>query len=342
MADIARLAGVSPSTVSRALDDSPLVNDKTKERVKALAKKHSYRPHLGARNLRLKKSNIIVLVVPFDFAADEVLSNPYIFKILATIGSTLRKYGYDLLLSQMVSVSPEIDDRYIHSGLADGAIILGRGDNDPQKIAALTATGIPFVVLGPEHANQGYCSVGIDNTAAACEAVKHLANLGRQRIAIVTDNFTDYYSESFLRYQGYRQALSDLGRPFDVNYTALSSYSGQTGYTAVQQLLQTAPDLDAIFVATSDIVAIGAMQALADAKKRIPEEVAIIGFDNIDLCNYTIPPLTSISQRLRDGVADLLVQKLLQQITGQEAESTMLSGKLVKRQSCGSHLIKKK
>ena len=112
MADVARLAGVSASTASRALRNSPLISQQTIDKVQAIAKKHAYRPHLGARNFRLKKSNVIVLILPFNYADAEVLVNPYIFKIIGTIGSTLREHGYDLLLSQMDSIGEQIDDRY--------------------------------------------------------------------------------------------------------------------------------------------------------------------------------------------------------------------------------------
>lgn len=339
MADIARLAGVSPSTASRALRNSPLISQETIDRVKSIAAEHAYRPHLGARNLRTKKSNVIVLILPFNYADAEVLANPYIFKIVGTIGSKLREHGYDLLLSKMDDINELIDDRYIHSGIAEGAVILGRGDNNPEKIQKLVRTGVPFVILGPKLDNQNYCSVGINNLASACTAVKHLANMGRRRIAIVSDNQENQLSEPYLRFQGYLKALNDLNMPIDQNLIAISTHSGNSGYDAVQQLLSTAPDVDGIFVATSDVVAISVLQALKIAGKRVPEDVAIIGFDNIDLCDFTSPPLTSISQRLQDGVADSLVERLLDQIKGDKADSLMLDGTLVIRQSCGS-LIK--
>lgn len=336
MAELAREAGVSASTASRALRNSPLISKETIERVQSVAKEHSYRPHLGARNLRLKKNNVIVLILPFNYAEEDVLGNPYIFKIVGTIGSKLREIGYDLLLSQMDDISEEIDDRYVHAGIAEGAIILGRGDNDTAKLKRLEETGIPFVILGPILDNQTYCSVGIDNKSSGCMAVHHLAKLGRKRIAIVSDNREDPNAESYARFQGYKQALDELGYPFDPDLVGPSTHSGKSGYDAVQHLLKTAPDLDAIFVATSDVVAISVMQALRNAGKHVPDDVAIVGFDNIDMCNFVSPSLTSISQRLKDEVAHLLVEKLLDQINGKQVESVMLNGSLVVRRSCGS------
>ncbi|MDX1521153.1 MAG: LacI family DNA-binding transcriptional regulator [Anaerolineae bacterium] len=337
MKDIARLAGVSPSTASRALRDSPLISDATKERVKKVAREHAYRLHRGARNLRLKKSNTIVVILPYDFDTESALSNPYVHKMLGTVGSALREHRYDLLVSHLEDIGPAIDDLYVHSGLADGAIILGRGDNDPAKLAALAATGIPFVVLGPEYENQGYCSVGINNITSAYQAVSHLAGLGRRRIAIISDNFDSPHSEACLRYWGYLRALAEWGLPVDKKLAIRSTTSARSGHASVQVLLETSPDVDAIFV-VSDVLAISVMQALGEANRRVPEDVAVVGFDNIGLCDFTIPPLTSVSQRLNDGVATLLVEKLMQLIDGQAAESAMLEGKLVIRQSCGAHL----
>jgi DNA-binding LacI/PurR family transcriptional regulator len=335
MKDIARLAGVSPSTVSRVLSDSPLISSATKERVHEIAREYTYRPHLGARNLRLRKSSSVVVILPYQFDNDNVLTNPYVLKMLSAVGSALRQQGYDLLLSRLDEIGPAIDDFYIHSGLADGAILLGRGSNNPADLAALVATGAPFVVLGPQYENQGYCSVGIDNIKGASAAVSHLAGLGHKRIAIISDEFSSPRSEAWMRYQGYLQALVEWGLPVDEKLLIRSTTSAQSGYTAVQELLQTSSDVDAIFV-VSDMLAIAAMQALRNSGRRVPEDVAVVGFDNIDLCDFTIPPLTSVSQRLNDGVAVQLVDKLMQLIDGQPAESVMAEAKLVVRRSCGA------
>ncbi len=252
----------------------------------------------------------------------------------------MRDHGYDMLVSQMNTAGSQIDDRYIHSGLADGAILLGRGKSASGKtdplLTNLVASGVPFVVWGPAFKNQSYCSVGIDNVSSANQAVKHLAKLGRRRIAIITDNLEDEFTESHLRYQGYCQALAQLGLPLDKNLVGHASSAAKSGHTAALQILQSAPNLDAIFAAHSDVAAISAMQALRHANLRIPEDVAVVGFDNIEIGEYTSPPLTSVSQRIQEGGAHLLVQKLLQLIDGQEAEPVMMEGRLIVRQSCGA------
>lgn len=337
MKDIAKLAGVSVSTASRALSDSPMHNEATKERVRAIAREHGYRPHLGARNFRLKKTNTIVIILPYQLDTSSVLTNPYAFKMLSTVGTALREQGYDLLLSRLDDITPEIDDYYIHSGLASGAIFLGRAGAGPEKLSSLVATGIPFVVLGPAFEGQGYCSVGIDNIDATYKAISHLIDLGRRRIAIISDNFDLPHTEAYLRYQGYLKALNDAEITVDDDLLIRCTTTVQSGYTAVEELLEKAPDVDAIFV-VSDVQAIAAIQALGEAQRRVPEDVAVVGFDNIDLCDFIVPPLTSVSQRLNDGVASVLVDKLLKIIDGQSVESVMLEGKLIVRYSCGAKL----
>lgn len=338
MADIARLAGVSKSTASRALQDSPLISPETKTLVQTIARKHNYEPNLLARNLALKRSNTIAIVLPIDPATDEILSNPFILKFLGVVGSALRQHGFDMLVSQKSFTDTQFDMRYHSSSLVDGYILLGRGKDDTH-LNELAIKGVPLVVWGPMLPDQKYCSVGIDNIAMGRTVVQHLINLGRRRIAIITDDIKDKRVEGTLRYQGYAEALVEAGLPVDPNLVATATFSDESGYTAMKHLLQSSPDLDAVFVAYSDVVAIAAMQALRVAGRQIPEDVSLVGFDNIDISAFTNPPLTTVSQRLRQGGAALLVQKLLQQISGEKASSAMLEGKLTVRQSCGTRLF---
>ncbi|MBI5564797.1 MAG: LacI family DNA-binding transcriptional regulator, partial [Chloroflexi bacterium] len=187
LADIARLAGVSKSTASRALQGSSLISAETTALVQAVARKHDYKPNLLARNFALQRSNTIALVLPIDPASDEILANPFILKFLGIVGSALRKQGYDMLVSQTTSIDAQVDTRYHSSGLVDGYILLGRGKDDTH-LNELAAKGVPLVVWGPILPKQKYCSVGIDNVAIARVAVQHLIDHGRRRIAIITDD----------------------------------------------------------------------------------------------------------------------------------------------------------
>jgi DNA-binding LacI/PurR family transcriptional regulator len=335
MADIARLAGVSMSTASRALQNSSLISAETRERVQAIALKHNYRSNVLARNLRLSQSNSIALVLPIDPATEAIWTNPFVLKFFGAVGSILSKYDYDVLVSQANFNSSQFDSRYYNSGMVAGFITLGRGMDDTH-LNEMAANGVPLVVWGPIVTGQQYCSVGIDNIAIARETTEYLIGLGRRRIAIITGDLDYKHSEGYLRYLGYEEALGTAGIPVDSTLVTNASFSGESGYLAMKHLLQVAPDLDAVFVAYSDVVAIAALQALGDAGKSVPEHVSVVGFDNIDVSAFTNPPLTTVSQGLHRGGANLLVEKLLQQISGEKVSSTMLNGKLIIRKSCSA------
>lgn len=333
LADIARMAGVSTSTASRSLQDNSMISVETRERVKAIAQKHNYRSNILARNLRLSQSNSIALVLPIDPATEAILTNPFVLKFFGAIGSLLSKNSYDILVSQTNFNSRQFDSQYYDSGLVAGFITLGRGKDDTH-LNEMAVRGVPLVVWGPIVEGQKYCSVGIDNIASAREATQYLIGLGRRRIAIITGDLDYKHSEGYLRFLGYQEALASAGIPFDAALISTANFSGQSGYSAMNRLIQAAPDLDAVFVAYSDAVAIAAMQALGDAGKSMPDDVSVVGFDNIEVSAFTNPSLTTISQGLHKGGAELLVTKLLQQISGEKTSSTMLNGELIIRKSC--------
>jgi DNA-binding LacI/PurR family transcriptional regulator len=254
---------------------------------------------------------------------------------LSILGSTLHRYGYDLLVSQTINVNAETESRYFLSGRADGFILLGRGQ-DHSYLNKMAQAHVPLVVWGSFLPKQKYCSVGIDNVAAGRMVVEHLLKLGRRRIAIIADNMPGLTTESNLRYQGYCQALQQAGLDIDDRLFASATYSAQSGYQAMNTLLSSAPDLDAVFVAYSDMVAVAAMQVLIESGRRVPNDVSVIGFDNINLAAFSNPPLTSVSQSLEKGGIDLLIEKLIAQISGSKVVSAMLDAELVVRRSCGS------
>ncbi len=338
MADIAKLAGVSTSTASRALQDSALISPRTKARVQATAQKYRYQPNLVARHLRLGKSNTLALVLPMNAPGNEIWSDPFVLKFLGAVGFGLQTRGYNLIVSQTSRVDARFQEQYLGANRVEGLILLGRGQ-DYACLNQLASGKVPFVVWGPIFPDQRYCSVGIDNIASAEQVVRHLLRLGRRRIAIIADRAETQASESRLRWQGYKNALADAGIQIDPKLETSATYSGASGYEAMRSLLQSAPDLDAVFVAYSDAVAIAAMQALQDAGRRIPDDVSLIGFDDIDLAAFTTPPLTTVSQRLSEGGVDLLIQKLVAQMDGKKTSSVMLDGQLVVRQSCGTRLF---
>jgi DNA-binding LacI/PurR family transcriptional regulator len=164
--------------------------------------------------------------------------------------------------------------------------------------------------------------------------VEHLLAHGRRRIAAIVGDRTRPGSEGALRLAGYQTALADAGLPYDPGLVADAAFGSESGTAAVRKLLRDAPDLDAIFVAYSDSVAIAGLRALMDAGKKVPQDVAVVGFDNIQLAEMTNPSLTTIDQGIEWG-APVLVEQLIRQLNGMSASPLAVEGELVIRESCG-------
>jgi len=330
LADIAKMTGMSTSTVSRALNDSPLINDETKQRIQAIARDHNYHIHLGARNFRLKKSFVVAVVIPIETSDAATLTNPFILEFIGSVGFELRNNGYDLLLIQ----DRKISERYLRSGLVDGFIQLGHGD---YPILNSLPDDIPLTVWGPPFSGQKYCTVGIDNWALSRTAVEHLLSLGRRRIGLITTHdHVKVTTEASNRVQGYLEALRNAGLPVDPALIVSTDWNPSSGVGATRQLIEQAPDLDAIFVSSGDAMALVVMETLRELGRSMPDEVAIVGFDGSTVGETGALPLTTVSQEIRVTGAKLLVESLMQLIDGKKAPTQVIDGKLVVRRSCGA------
>lgn len=332
MADIAKLAGVSASTVSRALNDSPLVSAATKQRIQHLARQYDFQPHVAAQGLRLQRTQTLAVMVAKQPGNDRVMSDPFMLELLGEIANSASRHGYDVLLSQASDEGQDWYRYFISAGRADGLIILAHRAARVQQTARLAALGAPFVVWGPALPDQPYCSVGSDDYQGGRTAVEHLLRLGRQRIALLGADADCL--EMSLRHEGYVAALRAAGREVDPRYVAQSLSSSQAGYEAVRRLLVRAPEIDAVF-ASSDVMAIGALEGLRSAGRTVPGDVAVVGYDDIALAAYCSPPLTTVRQNLTLA-GRLLVEQLLAQIDGMPARSATLATELIVRRSCGA------
>lgn len=332
IADIARLAGVSPSTVSRALNDSPLVNDETKERIQRLARQHEFQLHAGAQGLRLQRRQTIAVVVAKQPDNERVMSDPFMLELLGEIANNAARHAYDVLLSQASDGRGDWYRYFIVGGRADGLIVLSHLATRNRQTERLAAKGVPFVVWGPAIPGQAYCSVGSDDYQGGCTAVEHLIRLGRRHIALLGAG--EDCLEMKLRYDGYVDALKAAGRQVDPRLIEESNSSSQAGYEAMRRLLVRAPEIDAVF-ANSDVMAIGALEGVRSAGRTVPDDVAVVGYDDIALAAYCSPPLTTIRQNL-PLAGQLLVERLLSQIEGVPAEPVMLPTELIVRRSCGA------
>ena len=337
--DIAYLAGVSQSTVSRALSGSPLVSVQTRARVEAAAKSLNYKVDQSASRLRAKSTKTIALLLCEDPGWGDTQINPFFVAILSSIASAATQYGYDLLLSfQQSSIDWAADFESAHR--ADGIILLGYGDHVHycEKLERLNASQAHFVSWGAEVEGQpSGCFVGCNNITGGAAITRHLLLNKRQRIAFIGDN--SVHSPEFLqRYEGYMLALKEYNLAVNpALQVATDASSEKAGYIAAKTLMARNIRFDAIFGA-SDLIALGAMQALNEADKKVPQEVAVVGFDDIPIAGLAQPPLTTMRQDTHRA-GEILVENLLQIIAGESPPSVLLPSELIVRKSCGANLL---
>ncbi len=332
--DIAARAGVSQATVSRALRGSPLVSEATRLRVEAIARELNYKVDKSASNLRTQRSNTLALLLFEDPTAEGPAINPFFLSILASITRACARVGQDLLVSfQQLSDDWQADYENTHK--ADGLILLGYGDfiDYRSKLDRLNRHGAHFVRWGSAQPGQPGLVIGCDNVGGGRELTRHLISLGRRRIAFIGTQ-TKQYPEFRDRYAGHVRALKESALQIDPKLQVDAITTEESGYAAMKQLIDTNARFDAVFGA-SDLIAIGAMQALLEAGYDIPGQVSIAGFDDIPAAAYARRPLTTIQQDTRRAGA-ILVESLLHLINNEPAEGRTIPGKLIVRDSCGA------
>jgi len=328
ISDIARLADVSKSTVSRALNDSPLVNEETKARIKAIAMEHHFRMNEPARNLSLRHSHAIAFVTHAYHIQSFSMEDLFSLEILGGITNGLHEVGYELLV---VNVDPRDSAwarQYLNSGRVDGFILM-TSSNKEWHIKTLVDMKAPFIVWGVPQHSLNYCSVMGDNLTGGRLATEHLLSTGKKRIAFlggVADTLEVQH-----RYQGYAMALSDAGYEIDQDLLAYGDFSHTSGMRVMAQLLEQAPDLDAVFV-NSDLMAIGAINVIQNAGKRVPEDIAVVGYDDLSIASFNTLPLTTIRQNI-PLAGKLLAQNLVQHIKTGVVTNVTLPVELIVRKS---------
>jgi DNA-binding LacI/PurR family transcriptional regulator len=327
MVDIARLAGVSVSTVSRALSGSTLVNLETRDRIKQLAQSLNYSINLGAQNLRLQKNLTVGVVVPYDAASRQHISDPFFLSIVGAIADCLTDHGYDMLLSRVDSEHLDAASRLYDSGKAIGLIIIGQWRHHDQ-LNQLAARNVPVVVWGGELPQQLYCSVGGDNVNGGMQATTHLLKSGRKRIAFLGDIDLP---EVWLRHQGYLRAHEAAGGVPDPQLLVRVPFEPQAARAAIDQLCSSGPEFDGV-LACSDLLAIQTMQALRTAGRSVPGDVSVVGYDDMPLAAYCDPPLTTIHQPV-DQAGAALVDALLRMLGGEKVSPKTLAVQPVIRES---------
>ncbi|WP_167954681.1 LacI family DNA-binding transcriptional regulator [Anaerosporobacter faecicola] len=298
--DVAKLCGVGVSTVSRAINNHPDINDETKTKIMKVIKENNYIPNNSARNLKRSNSRMIAVLI-------KGISNPFFSKMIKVIEEETQEKKYSFLLHRVEDREDEIDValELVKEKKLRGIIFLGGYFNhSEEKLAQLD---IPYVLctVGLNTGwKEGVCSfVAVDDFKESYKIVDYLCKNGHKRIAIITTSMDDT-SIGLIRYNGYLQALRDNGIEPDQNLVRCMKYDIETftmdnGYVVMKELLDSKEDFTAVF-AISDSIAIGACKAVFDAGKKIPEDYSVAGFDGLDVASYYNPTLTTIRQPVEE------------------------------------------
>jgi DNA-binding LacI/PurR family transcriptional regulator len=284
--DVAELAGVSVKTVSNVVNGYAFVKPENRRRVEEALKATGYRPNVGARNLRRGRTGFIALVVP-------ELSIPYFGELAGLVITAAQVHDWSVLIEQTQGTRDRERAALASLGphMVDGAILSPQA-LQPEDFTDL-ATGVPLVMVGEHAVDVAVDHVAIDNVQAARIAVGHLAALGRRRIAAIGDN--PRRGTAALRLAGYRAALAEAGLPQDPELVIPAlEYHRADGAQAMRQLLALDEPADAVFC-FNDLLAIGALRTAAERGLRVPEDVAVVGFDNTEESAYSTPSLTTIA-----------------------------------------------
>ncbi|WP_242136941.1 substrate-binding domain-containing protein [Sphingomonas sp. TREG-RG-20F-R18-01] len=326
LADLARAAGTSVSTASRALSGHSSVNEQTRARIRDLADTHGFQPNQLARNLRMQRTQAIGLVLPLGHETGQHLSDPFFLSLLGHLADGLTERGYDLMLSRVIPRDGDWLDRLVDSGRIDGLILIGQSDQD-AVIDRVAARYPPIAVWGAQLPGQRYVTVGSDNRLGGLRATEHLIAIGRQRLLYLGNTSAPEFAE---RLAGFREAVDSAGpgvtgEMLDLHLTP------DAAYAAISTYLSNHPAPDGIFAA-SDVVAMSALRALREHGLDVPGDVAVVGYDDVTLAAHTTPALTTVRQDLVSGAA-ALIDIVFKRIAGQPATSRLLDPTLIIRGS---------
>jgi DNA-binding LacI/PurR family transcriptional regulator len=327
IADIARLAGVSKSTVSRALNDSPLIGEETKAKIRSIAHQHSFQINIPARQLSMKESRTIAFVT-HAYHKDFSVADLFGLEIMGGISHGLAALGYDMLVIHVDPNETKWAHQYFDTGRVDGFILM-TSMRKQYHAKALLEIGAPFIIWGVSPQNQKACSVTGDNINGGKLATEHLIETGRQKIAFIGG--PDYEIEVQHRFAGYKSALQEAGRSVDPELIEYGDFSNTSGAEAMKRLFKKSADIDAVFV-NSDLMAIAAMDTIREHGKRVPEDIAVVGYDNLSITEHSNPPLTTISQNI-PLAGKLLAQNLVQYLRSGMATNVTTPVELIVRKS---------
>ncbi|WP_371660164.1 LacI family DNA-binding transcriptional regulator [Streptomyces sp. NBC_00280] len=306
--EVAARAGVGRGTVSRVINGSPRVSDVTRAAVEAAVAELGYVPNTAARALAANRTDAIALVVPEP--ETRFFAEPYFSDMLRGVGSAISDTEMQLLL--IFAGSDRERERlaqYLAAHRVDGVLLVSTHADDPLP-DLLAQLEIPAVISGPRSAAETLTSVDSDNYGGGRQAAEHLLSRGRRKIAHITGRLDVYGAQR--RVDGYREALEAAGHEVDEALIEPGDFTEEGGRRAMTRLLSRCPDLDAVF-AGSDVTAAGARQVLREQGRRIPDDVALVGYDDSAIARHMDPPLTSVRQPIVEmgrAMIDLLLEEV--------------------------------
>ena len=330
--DVAKRAGVSRSTVSRVVNGYENVSQDVRQRVLWVIKETGYRPNAAARTLASQRSQMIGLILPFSVSS--LFTDPYYPYLLKGISHACNQNNYTLDFFLFSSKEDEKKNlsRISNRGLLDGVLVQSDHNGDQRITNHLLAVNIPQVVIGRPMEPEKVSYVDVNNVSGSYHAVSHLARIGYQKISTITGPYKN--TAGIDRIEGYLKAIKEFGLDVNSKLIVEGGFTEQGGYNAMHKLLPEHPD--AVFAA-SDMMAIGAIRAINEFGLRIPEDIAVVGFDDIPIRTPSDIELTTVHQPVIQ-LGEKAVELLLDQIDNgaYHARSIILDTELIIRDSCGS------
>lgn len=323
LSELATLTGVSVSTVSKALSDRGYVSAKTRERIRRIADEHGFQINRTAQSLKRGRNDAIAVVLPLGHESAQTFSDPFFITLIGHLADALSARNNELVLSKVVPDGPGWLANVARSGRVDGIVVIGQS-NQEHELERVADFYRPLVVWGQQLQGQRYCSVGTDNRAGGRLAAGQLLGIGRRKLTFV--GMTDI-PEIAERHAGFTEACRAAGASSSGHIPA--HLTADAAYQAVADALDAGLSTDGM-VAASDVIAMSAMRALSERGFVVPEQVAVIGYDDVSLAAFTTPPLTTVRQELEIAAVNL-VDLLFRRIRGEDTASISMPPRLMIR-----------